>query len=529
MIDSYKGCKKFLKFLFPQAYGQACKYKVIVKYIISGTTSAVVDLFLLYFFTTVFNLWYLFSAGLSFMVAYLVSFSLQKFWTFRDNNKDIYKQMTIYFVVGVVNLFINTVGMYLLVDSFGVWYLLAQVIMGASLGFSSFLIYRFVIFAKKKRQYKKRKNSNINILIATGIFSPDIGGPATYVKTLSEELPKLDSEVKIITYSDNKVLDSIDIFRVSRKQNILFRYFKYFLKTERLAKWADVVYAHDLVSVGLPCAFVKILRPRIKLVVRLGGDFLWEKAYNNNWTKKPLSAYYEQPKNLKEKVFLLIYKFVLNKCDKIIFSTEWQKDIYAKFLKVDEDKTIVVDNAFLKSNSTGKQNEINNKNILFAGRLIKLKNLETVIKAIKEIKEIKLIITGEGPNEENLKNLSESLVINDKINFRAKMDWSKLNKEILDSFLVIVPSITEISPNLVLECIKLGKPILVTKECGFYNKYKDKLIFIDPFSEKDIRDKIISLLDEGNYNNYLNKIKLIDVSRGRDDLALEHYNIFKNL
>ncbi len=64
----------------------------------------------------------------------------------------------------------------------------------------------------------------------------------------------------------------------------------------KLSNWADVVYAHDLVSVGLPCALAKFLKPRTKLVVRLGGDFLWEKAYNNNWTDKPLSSYYQEPK-----------------------------------------------------------------------------------------------------------------------------------------------------------------------------------------------------------------------------------------
>jgi len=356
---------------------------------------------------------------------------------------------------------------------------------------------------------------------------------------LGEELPKLGCEVKVITYGDIKMsndkcrppaaclsgrqgeagtTNAEEIYRISRKQNIVFRYFKYFWQVWKMSKWADIVYAHDLVSVGLPCALAKLLKPKTKLIVRLGGDFLWEKAYNNGWTDKPLRTYYQEPKNLKEKIFLAIYKFVLNKCDKIIFSTTWQKDIYRKYLKVKDNKTIIIDNAFPDLDKSNYESKIINKRILLAGRLIKLKNFSAVFKAVEDIKDVGLVVIGEG-----------EIDIDKRAEFKPKISQTELKQEILNSFLVIVPSITEISPNLVLECIKLGKPILVTKECGFYDKYKDKLIFINPFNQEDIKKNIVSLLDEGNYDNYINKIRTIDVSRGAKELALDHYNIFKNL
>ena len=42
----------------------------------------------------------------------------------------------------------------------------------------------------------------MRILIATGIYPPDIGGPATYTKELAEELPKRGVSVQIITYGN---------------------------------------------------------------------------------------------------------------------------------------------------------------------------------------------------------------------------------------------------------------------------------------------------------------------------------------
>ncbi len=38
----------------------------------------------------------------------------------------------------------------------------------------------------------------MRILIATGIYPPDIGGPATYSKLLFDELPKKGMEVEVI-------------------------------------------------------------------------------------------------------------------------------------------------------------------------------------------------------------------------------------------------------------------------------------------------------------------------------------------
>ena len=48
----------------------------------------------------------------------------------------------------------------------------------------------------------------MKIILATGIFPPDIGGPAIYTEGLALELKKLGLEVKVVTYSDSDVIKS---------------------------------------------------------------------------------------------------------------------------------------------------------------------------------------------------------------------------------------------------------------------------------------------------------------------------------
>jgi len=123
--------------------------KQIFKYIVAGGTAAVVDLSLLYLLTEFWGIWYLLSTILAFMGAFAVSFTLQKFWTFRDHAMDgIHKQLTMYFVVTAINLGLNTLFVYLLVEHGDLWYMLAQVIAGVTIAFESFLVYKFIIFKR---------------------------------------------------------------------------------------------------------------------------------------------------------------------------------------------------------------------------------------------------------------------------------------------------------------------------------------------------------------------------------------------
>jgi putative flippase GtrA len=119
----------------------------IIKYIISGGTAAVVDILFLFLFTDIFGWWYIISSICAFLVAFCVSFFLQKFWTFKDNStKKMHVQVSMYLIVSVGNLLWNTLLMYLFVDIAHLWYILAQVLAGGIVAVTSFFIYKKFIF-----------------------------------------------------------------------------------------------------------------------------------------------------------------------------------------------------------------------------------------------------------------------------------------------------------------------------------------------------------------------------------------------
>ena len=123
---------------------------VAFRYIISGGTSAFVDLSLLYMFNSVLGIHYLVSSVFAFCVAFFVSFILQKFWTFKNHSTDdIHKQIFTYLGTSLFSLGLNTLLMYVFVDYFGIMVLLSQIFAGIIVACFTFFISRRVFKYKE--------------------------------------------------------------------------------------------------------------------------------------------------------------------------------------------------------------------------------------------------------------------------------------------------------------------------------------------------------------------------------------------
>ncbi|MFA7681694.1 MAG: hypothetical protein WCX61_01550, partial [Candidatus Peribacteraceae bacterium] len=68
----------------------------------------------------------------------------------------------------------------------------------------------------------------MKVVFATGIYPPDIGGPATYVERLAGEMTKAGEEVVVITYGENEKLkmknEKWTVVRVSKWGGPLLRW-----------------------------------------------------------------------------------------------------------------------------------------------------------------------------------------------------------------------------------------------------------------------------------------------------------------
>lgn len=119
----------------------------LVRYLISGGTAAASNLAALFFLVQFGHVHYLKASVLAFAMSVVVSFTMQKFWTFHDRPvHDVHAQFARYLVVILANLALNTALVYLLVEMAGVWYLAAQFMATIVIAVTGYVGYRRFVF-----------------------------------------------------------------------------------------------------------------------------------------------------------------------------------------------------------------------------------------------------------------------------------------------------------------------------------------------------------------------------------------------
>ena len=370
----------------------------------------------------------------------------------------------------------------------------------------------------------------MKILIATGIFIPEVGGPATYANKIAKELLALGHQVQIITYSDKSEYEvdkklPYSVFRIKRS-NKLINYWNYFKTLKKVAKDTDVVYSFDHFSAGIPSALYSMIFKK-DFYIRVGGDFIWERYLDFNEEDISLDDFYKKSLHLKsENKRFKIIKWVFSRTTGIIFTTKFQLSIFQQYYTLAAEKLFVINNPIDKDIQISRDNI--NKEIIFAGRFIRNNNLLNLIKAFKDITNhsYKLILIGEGPIKNKMQRLIKELDLTNRVSVESKLSREDLSTRMSNAYLAVWPSLTDISPNSMLEALSINVPVVSSVEIGF-DWLKDKIETFDPRKVPEITQIINNLLDPENYNNYQKNINSINYKYSYNQAAKDTINILK--
>ena len=122
----------------------------VVRFLIAGGLGALLYVVVLLLLTEVLHFWYLGSVVIARIINSVINFVIQKYWAF-SNKKDsrIKQQLWPYIKVSVLLLAITILGMYVLVDTLKVHYLVAQILLVPLQGYLSFMLTRWVFRRKQ--------------------------------------------------------------------------------------------------------------------------------------------------------------------------------------------------------------------------------------------------------------------------------------------------------------------------------------------------------------------------------------------
>jgi glycosyltransferase involved in cell wall biosynthesis len=316
------------------------------------------------------------------------------------------------------------------------------------------------------------------ILLATGIFYPDIGGPASYGKLIGEELSKI-TKTELITYSSvkNHSDDQYLPFKVNRvwkKWPWFIRHLIYFLKIFSRAKHYDVLYALNTLNAGLSCYYAAQTFKK-KFYVRIVGDYAWQVAQEKGKTDLGIDEFQKSEKRGKIKSLYELQRKVCKNADKVIVPSEYLKKIVMGW-GVPENNLVVIYNgvnfkpADMEKEEARKQIGISGNIILSAGRLAPWKGFRMLIKMMPELIEMnqfaRLVIVGDGPDQDLLKSMIKNLKLEKKVYLVGAKSKEELAIYLAAADLFVLNTGYEGFSHQILEVMAAGIPIVTTNVGG---------------------------------------------------------------
>ncbi len=365
---------------------------------------------------------------------------------------------------------------------------------------------------------------NRKLIIVTSVYPPEVGGPGVYFASLKEAMEKRGCAVEVLVRPD------------------------FFTLLSKIKK-TDTVLAHATPKILLPIYAARMLK-KFPLIIRVGGDFFWERAVEQGKYFGTLKEFYKDSElritDYKSRALFWFLGIALRKADAVVYTSAFLKETHIPLFSLDDKKTHVITHPIpelrsrqeiLDSRFRGNDrmesgsNQKDEIRLLYAGRFLKLKNLHMLIEVFAEARKrhpnMRLTLIGEGPERKNLESRITDCGLEKSIIFKESVSHDKILEEMASADLVVLPSLSEVSPNLLTDALSTGTPILATRENGLRDVVRDEAVWFDPMSKEDFSAKLEELLAPEALSLLREKMKERPYRRTWSEVAREYENIFQ--
>ncbi len=309
----------------------------------------------------------------------------------------------------------------------------------------------------------------MRILLVTGIFPPDRGGPASYVPRIATALLARGHRVEVICLSDRAAQDDAGcgcpVRRIRRGLYWPCRVLLTVGAIWRAALRHDLVYVNGL---GAEAALGAALagRPTVHKIV---GDYAWERATGRGWFSATLDDYQTGAKNLRLRALDGLRTFPLRLARKIIVPSAYLRRIVCGW-GFPQEKVRVIYNAVpppgAAQGGAATLPTWGGKTLITVCRLMPWKGVDALIRLLPAVPGTRLVVAGDGPMRAEYAALASACGVAERVLFLGDVPHPAVRAYLGQADAFVLNSTYEGLPHVVLEAMAAGVPVIATDAGG---------------------------------------------------------------
>ena len=312
----------------------------------------------------------------------------------------------------------------------------------------------------------------MRVVVVSGIWPPDPGGPASHAPAFADFLHERGHVVEVITTADAAPAPrAYTVHWVSRRSAL--RHVRCAFAVRTRAKGADAVYATSMVRrAALGARLV-----RKPLVVKLVSDEVFERATRSGRFEGTLDGF--QAVGGARTRFLRTTRNAAVRSARHVFSpSAYLRDV-ALGWGLDPDRVSVLPNPapvvpMLPDRAALRgELELDGRVLAFAGRLGPQKSLDVALEAVAAVPDVTLVVAGDGPHRRSLERQAVERGIEARVRFLGSVSREDVLRLFRAADASVLSSAWENFPHTVVEALAVGCPVIATAVGGVPEVVRD--------------------------------------------------------
>ena len=302
----------------------------------------------------------------------------------------------------------------------------------------------------------------MRIAFLTGIWPPDVGGPATHGPDFARFLVARGHGVHVVTMGDVEPTERpCEVEVVSRSLPFPVRYGAVAVRAGRAARRADVVYASATYAAAAAASWVA----RRPLVAKLVSDPAYERAQRYGLFGGSLEEF-QSAASWPVRSLKALRTASLRTARTLVVPSAYLAEVAAGW-GLRRERLHVLTNPAPPPRDVEPE-RLQPGTFVFVGRLTRQKALPTALAAVALVPEARLVLVGDGPERAQLERLA-----GDRVEFRGARSRDEALRTVAGAEAALLSSDWENLPHSAVEALSVGVPVVSTAVGGVPEVVRD--------------------------------------------------------